>query len=420
MLRTLLIAVVLLALLVSLAGNVSASSTGKGAIVIHFDMEVDQGSANYVQKAASGAISSGYDMVIVMNTPGGELADMITIVDAIQSVEAHGLQVYTYVPQDGLAASAGSYIALATNRIYMANGSFIGPSTPYVVGGSASEQQHVQNAMVAYMRSLAQENHYNVTAAVNMAENNTAYAAITASTIGLVTGMAQNLSVFLSDVGLQPTELHNYSEPVYDSFLSFLSNSTVDGLFILIGFIAAAIDLLHRTVILTAVAAVLIALGFLGAEAVGAPVVAILLLVVAAVLIFIEIKVGHGLFVTAGVAVGLVGVWLLAGNAEGYSPSPVGVTTFLGYAIVGGLLIVAFIYLAKLREAIMRQPKAIDYNRLSGREGIALTDILPGKPGVCNVSSEDWTCISDTPISKGTRIRVVDFNEGRLKVEESR
>ena len=161
------------------------------AIVVNFNVPVDAGSADYVQHAAQLAIDDRADLILVMNTPGGLLANMIQIVGSIQTVQDAGLAVYTYVPPVALAASAGSYIALATNATYMGSGSIIGPSTPYIVGGDPSEVQHVQNAMIAYISSLAQKNGYNVTAAANMAQNNAAYPASEAAAIGLVSGMAE-------------------------------------------------------------------------------------------------------------------------------------------------------------------------------------------------------------------------------------
>jgi len=408
-------------LLLSVSAGVHAtgahSSAATGVLVINFDIGVDQGASSYVSSAASIAISNSYDIAIVMNTPGGELEDMLSIVNSIANVESHGLSVYTFVPYEGLAASAGSYIALSTDGIYMANGSFIGPSTPYVVGGTQSEQQHVQNAMIAYMRSLASIHGYNVTAAVNMAANNTAYPASTAIAIGLVTGSAQTFHQFIQKAGLSGLPLHYYSEPMYDQFLSFLSNSTVDGIFLIAGFVAIAIDFLHRTILLTVAGVVLVALGLLGAEAIGAPAVALFIIVVAAILIFLEVKAGHGIFVTAGVLLGLFGTFLLAGNSAGYSPSPYGIYNYMEMGLIGGVLVVCFLYLAKLREAMMNKPKLIDPTRVVGMNGRAVTDIAPGKAGVCNVNSEDWTCFSDTYIQRGSEISVAEYSEGRLKVK---
>src|SRR3989475_2143588 len=143
-----------------------------GALLVTFDIQVDAGAADYVQRAAQEAIASQQDLVIVMNTPGGLLANMVQIINSTQEVQNHGFAVYTYVPPVGFAASAGSYIALATNAIYMGSGSVIGPSTPYIIGGDPSQIQHVQNFAIGLMRSLAEKNRYNLAAAGCLAGTN--------------------------------------------------------------------------------------------------------------------------------------------------------------------------------------------------------------------------------------------------------
>jgi len=69
-----------------------------------------------------------------MNTPGGSLGDMLSIISSITTANQSSIPTYTFIVPNGLGASAGSYIAMATNRILMAPGSIIGPSTPYVIG----------------------------------------------------------------------------------------------------------------------------------------------------------------------------------------------------------------------------------------------------------------------------------------------
>ncbi len=419
--RTVLPLVVLVGLLVmpvagSARGAVAPSAAPGGAVVVTFNIQVDPGAADYVQKAASLAIADQADLVIVMNTPGGLLDSMTQIVSSIQSVEAAGLQVYTWVPPGAMAASAGSYIALASNAVYMANSSFIGPSTPYVIGAAPGETEHVVNAMVAYMETLAAANHYNTTAAVDMVENNTAFTGPQAASIGLVTGLADTEPAFLAAVGLSSASLNSYGEPIYDQFLSFLSNPTVDGLFILVGVVALVIDLLHRTLFMTVVGVILLALGFLGAEIIGASLVGLLLLIIAAALIILEIKAGHGLFALSGVAVGLVGTWMLASGVQ-YSPSPYGLGTYILMGIVGAVTILGFFYLLKIRASIMAQPKLVDAARVVGMTGRAVTDIAPGHDGVSNVGAEDWTSSSEVPIAKGTTVRVKSYTEGKVLVE---
>src|SRR2546427_1302492 len=193
---------VLLAALAIFAGTASGTAprplaSPAGALVVTFDIPVDPGAADYVHRAAQAAIASNQDLVIVMNTPGGLLSNMVQIINSTQEVQNHGLAVYTFVPPAAFVASAGSYIALASNAIYMGNASVIGPSTPYIIGGDPSQVQHVQNFAKALITSLAQAHGYNVTAAIDMAQNNTAFSGSEAAAIGLVTGMAQSLNDFL-------------------------------------------------------------------------------------------------------------------------------------------------------------------------------------------------------------------------------
>ena len=385
------------------------------AIVVNFNVPVDAGSADYVQHAAQLAIDERADLILVMNTPGGLLANMVQIVESIQTVQDAGLAVYTYVPPVAFAASAGSYIALATNATYMGSGSIIGPSTPYIVGGDPSEVQHVQNAMIAYISSLAQKNGYNVTAAANMAQNNVAYPASEAAAIGLVSGMAETFESFLAQVGLTGVPLTTFNEPLYDQFLSFLSDPTVDGLFILVGIIALVLDLFHRTLFLSVVAVIFIALGFLGAQVIGASIVGILMLIIAAALVILEVKAGHGLFAVTGVGLGIAGTYLLAYNVR-YSPSPYGVEQYVILGGTGAALVVAFLYLTRIRRALMAQPKLIDPGRIVNMTGRATTDLVPGKDGVANVGAEDWTAQSDRFIPKGSLIRVTGYADGKVQV----
>src|SRR5947207_13028714 len=90
-----------------------------GALLVTFDIQVDAGGGDYVHRTAQAAIASNEDLVIVMNTPGGLLANMQQIVRSIQDVQDARLAVYTYIPPVAFAASAGSDIVLATYGIYI-------------------------------------------------------------------------------------------------------------------------------------------------------------------------------------------------------------------------------------------------------------------------------------------------------------
>src|SRR3989441_10194893 len=137
-----------------------------GALLVTSDIQVDAGAADYVHRAAQAAIASNQDLVIVMNAPGGLLSNMVQIINSTQEVQNHGLAVYTFVPPAAFAASAGSYIALASNAIYMGNASVIGPSTPYIIGGDPRPMRALQRVPHALITSLPQAHGYNLTAPI--------------------------------------------------------------------------------------------------------------------------------------------------------------------------------------------------------------------------------------------------------------
>lgn len=388
-----------------------------GVLLVTFNIQVDAGAADYMQRAATVAIANQYDMIIVMNTPGGLLDSMQSIVSSIGSVEGQGLRVIVFVPPNSMAASAGSYIALASNAIYMGGGSFIGPSTPEVIGGTPEEQQHVEGAMYAYIQALAGDHGFNATAAGNMVLYNQAYTASEAAAAKLITARQDSLDAVLSSEGLSGLQVFRYDEPIYDQFLSFLSDPLIDGLFILVGAVALVLDIFHRTLFLTVLAVIMIALGFLGAQLIGAPLVAIMVLIVAAALIFIEVKAGHGLFAGTGILLGLAGTYLLV-YGVGWSPTPFGWGQYVVMGIVAGILVVGFIYLAKIRRTLMAQPKLVDPTLIVGKTGRAMTDVLPGKDGVANVDAEEWTATADEPIEKGSPVRVKSYADGKVHLEK--
>src|SRR5689334_15318871 len=88
--------------------------SSKEAVVVQLNVPIDQGSAGLVSRAISRAgVDRAAAVIIDMNTPGGLLQDMVAIVDSISN---SSVQVYTYVGNDSAAASAGSYIAMATDK----------------------------------------------------------------------------------------------------------------------------------------------------------------------------------------------------------------------------------------------------------------------------------------------------------------
>lgn len=415
-------AVFLLLLLVSIAAD-SQAQPQKNVVVIYLDEEIDAGSAAMITSTMNSISNTTTAAVVIdMNTPGGELENMIQMVSSITSAESRGIITITYVPQNAMAASAGSYVAMATDYIFMANGTYIGPSTPIVVGGTSLEQQHTTSAMEQYMVSLAAEHGRNTTAAYSMVSNNTAYNDTEAYRIHIINGIYGSLDKALASLSLSSYPQVSVYPSAYDNFLSFLSNAYVDGIFILLGFVAIMLDIYHGSVVLTIAGITLLILGFLGLQLISASLVGVLLLLMGSVLIILEAKMGHGFALLSGVVVGLIGTFLLASpyysSNPGYSPSPF--TTFdlltsILIVIVAGFL--AF-YIRRIVRTFKFRGKWTGAESLIGKMGYAVEGI--DEKGWVSVDGIEWQARSSngSRIPKGSRVKIVGRDGLILIVEK--
>lgn len=397
-------------------------STSQEVVVINLDVPIDQGSSSMVSRAFARAQADGAVAVIIdMNTPGGILQDMISIVDSISNSTAQGIPVYTYVGNDSLAASAGSYIAMATQKIFMGPGSQIGPSTPIVEGGSTLQQNHTEDAMISLMVSLAQENGRNVTAANLMVLDDVAYSYASALADHVADNSSNSLGQTLDMLGLSGARIVTISENPTEQLLSFLSNATVDGIILLIGIIAIALDFLHPTIFLSIVGAILVAMGLIGAEAIqsggnaAALAVPFVLFAAAGAMIVLEVKTGHGFMLFGGVLVGSLATLLIAYEVP-YSPSPFGDLQYLelGIFIAVGALLAIY---ARWVSGSLREEPVAGSETLVGKTGVVMTDLTP--IGEVSVDGIVWKArtLQNTPVKKGDGVRVVRRSGLELEVK---
>jgi membrane-bound serine protease (ClpP class) len=388
--------------------------------VVNFNVGVDPGSAAMMSRAVSTAVSQDASAIlIVMNTPGGLLQSMLSIVDSISSANQSGVPTYTYVPPNDLAASAGSYIAMASNKILMGHGSEIGPSTPIVEGGTPLEQNHTEDAMISLMVSLAQKWHRNTTAAYLMVYADQAFSAQQAYAVGISNGFAENLSQALSELGLSGRPLIYINENFYEQLVSTLSNSVVDGILILLGELAVVLDLYHPTILLTVAGIIAIILGLVGlgviAPTAAGSTLGIILLIVGGALIVLELKLGHGFAAMGGVATGALGILFLTLGVPS-SPSPLNTTTEVELIALVGVGVVGGVYIRTIIRPIRAKKKLTGPESLVGRVGVALTDLNPA--GEVRVEGIVWRArVAAGAIPAGSTVKVTGREGLSLVVE---
>ncbi len=405
-----------------LASAIPVHAQQKEVVVLHLDEAIDPGSAHFIAGTLNSLNNQTTKAAIIeMNTPGGLLISMLDMVQAINKTEARGIPVYTYIPPDSNGASAGSYVAMATDVIGMGNGSYIGPSTPIVVGGTSLEQNHTQAAMQALMVSLASAHGRNTTAATSMVANNTAYDAKTAVNIGIAEKLSDSLTSFMNSLNLSGYSTASSYPSFYDNFISFLSNSFVDGILILLGAIAIIADFFHGTVVLSVAGITLLFLGFLGAEIISASIVGLILLILGVAIMFIEVKTGHGIALVSGVAVGLVGTFLLAApyssSNPGYSPYPYGPTDYF-FAAVTFILAVIVAFLLRYVVRSLKRKRYTGSESLLDQKGTVKKQLSP--KGWISIEGVSWKAVSDdgTTIKENETVVVLGIEGLTLRVKK--
>jgi len=170
------LAVVLAAMVLTLVGTISTGQGSGQVIELRLDGVISPASSDFIVRGIQQAATGHAQLIVItLDTPGGLVASMRSIVKAIL---ASPIPVATYVaPTGARAASAGTFILYASHIAAMAPASNIGAATPVQIGGpspgkTSKEQstmppddamsRKARNDAAAYIRSLAQLRDRNV------------------------------------------------------------------------------------------------------------------------------------------------------------------------------------------------------------------------------------------------------------------
>src|SRR5699024_8401657 len=131
----------------------SNASDGKGKLVyvIPVEKEVERGLEAFLKRATEEAEEAGANHIIFeIDTPGGRVDSAGQIAKLLQSIDA---PTSAYVVNEAL--SAGSYIALNLDTIYMRPNATMGASKVITGDGNAADDK-AQSAWIAAMKSAAE------------------------------------------------------------------------------------------------------------------------------------------------------------------------------------------------------------------------------------------------------------------------
>lgn len=416
------------------AGQAAQDITSTGELLVYripVRGVIEFGVAPYIERSlAEAEAGRAVAAVLDIETPGGRIDAAQRIVNALVDAE---VPVYAFVNHRAL--SAGAMIALATDGIYMREGSVIGAATP-VTGEGERASEKIVSVMRSEMRTLADAHGLDPRVAEAMVDEEIAIEGVVeegklltlTTTEAVELGFAEEVADYSTllaalgyeDAGTVQAEV-NWAEGV----VRFFTHPMVAPFLLSLGFLGLLIEIKTPTFgVAGAVGLGCIALFFGSHFLVGlAGWEEAILLGAGVVLLAVEAFVipGFGVFGIAGVLAVLAGVFL---SFVGEYPT----TADYGQAAVSvsavGLIALGILWLLILRlphskrlarsGILLGGSTSRDTGYLSqderpdlvGAEGVALTDLRPAGAGRFGTERVDVVA-EDGWIEDGTPIRIV-------------
>lgn len=341
-------------LVLLLAGRGFGQPDGRFAYSLELTGTIDPATSRWVDAALDDAADEDAALAIVrLDTPGG-LDDSLR--DIVSDILAAPMPVVVYVSPDGArAASAGVYITQAADVAAMAPQTNIGSATPISIGPGSEDEvlgRKIRNDAAAYLRALASEHGRNPDLGERMvreAANVTAQEALDANFIDAIAGSEREL---LADIDGFRTEgakeqvldtgglaIETHDMPLHYEILQILVNPTIAFMLLSIGLLGMAIELFSPGMIFPGtLGLIFFVTGLYGTAQLPVTAAGILLLVAAIALFIAEAHFTSGVLgVSAVVALVLAGLLLFdtdGGAADVSVPAVIATAVLIGAMVL--------------------------------------------------------------------------------------
>jgi membrane-bound serine protease (ClpP class) len=398
---------------------------------------VDEGMAKYLADGIQSAEASGAAAVVVeLNTPGGSLFSTQTITGAF--IGAKVPIIVWVAPAGGFAASAGTFITLASNISLMAPATSIGAASP--VGGqgediTGTEGQKVMNTAIKMITSIADERHRPVPWAVSTVQDAASYTVTEAVAAGAVDAQAATLDEVLAfvngktvttaagDITLDVTgaTIDQRDMSPFLGFIRLLSDPTIAFLLFSAGSAGLLAELWSPNFVTGILGGMALILAFIGLGSLPLNVGGLLLIVLAMVMFGLELTVtSHGLLGFGGVVCLALGASaLFTGPVDPFGPAVQVARPVIITVVVTASALMSLVVWAALRSRGMAAPLMAGSAAAvpPGSTAIVRRPLEP--KGSVYAGGEEWSARSadDASIERGAPVRVI-AREGLTLVVE--
>ncbi|WP_143701206.1 NfeD family protein [Vulcanisaeta thermophila] len=371
-------------------------------------------------------------LLIILQTPGGELDATLNIVSAIEGAD---ILVIGYVyPEGSYAWSAGTLVLLSTTIAAMAPSTVIGSCQPVEINPITGQEVFVNeskilNAVSEYFVEVAKFRGRNATFAHDCVFYNINLGPAEALKYGVINFVATDITELLNKIN--GTDINGVKYYVVNPVITYyqpglgyqvyelLSSSIIQGILEGLGLLLFIVGLSTAHYYLAGIGVLLLIIPLLS----GLPInwLGLALLIIGLAAIAIDVHIGfstHAILFILGVILAVIGIILLqpAYTPEGWLISANQITAravlyvILSFSVALGLFI-----LSRVISTIRTRPISERLYWPINEVGIAIDDIKKGGVGYVRVRGEYWRAKALDDVARGSSVVVVGI-EGDLLI----
>jgi len=407
-----------------------AQTPTNSVYVLEVEGVIDSVVSGYVSKGLAVATENNAEAIVIqMDTPGGlDLAMREIIKDILESDVP--VVVYVY-PGGARAASAGSFIMMASHVAAMAPGTNVGAAHPVAigVGGAGDVSEKIVNDAAAYMKSIAEKRKRDVDIAQGFVYNSTSITANDAKEKGIVDIVAEDYDTLLEELHgvsvdvpsgrktlrTRGAVIKRVPMSVSENFLHTISNPTVAYILFLAGIYGIYFELQNPGAVLPGVlGGISILLALWAFQALSVSATGIGLIIFAIILFIAELYTPTMGILAAGGIISLILGSILLINAEKEPYVRISLSVILSTAVMSALF---FLYVVGLTVKTQKKKPTTGVEGMVGSTGETKTKLDPD--GSVFVHGELWQARAAVgSIPKGKKVKVVEAENLTLVVEE--
>ena len=406
-----------------------AAETGPVVYQINIDGIINPASAGFIVDSIREAEErEAACLVIHMDTPGGLMESMRTIVKRILSSQ---VPIVVYVaPSGSRAGSAGVFITLAAHVAAMAPGTNIGAATPVQMGEqkmSEEMQAKIMNDTVAFIKTIAKQRGRNVEWAEEAVREGVSATDEEALKLGIIDMVVPSMGDLLAKIdglkvamssGEEATlrtagaEVTTLQMSFRERFLDLISNPNIAYILLMLGIYGLFFELYNPGAIIPGVVGgICLILAFFALQMLPINYAGVALIVLGIIMLVAEIKItSYGVLSIGGVIALLLGSIMLIDSPADY------LRISFWNLILPVVLVSAGFFLLALTLVVRTHRRRPTTGRegLVGEIGVAHTDLRP--TGLIELHGELWNAEADQVVKSGGRVQVVAVDGMYVKV----